>query len=93
MSGCQLDACPVVQAQRQFGQDRPVLTWWRGRAEKGVGDGYYVIMSDAYREIAKVYAGNGLVGDIHEFLITPDDTALITVYRRVPQDLSALGGP
>lgn len=43
--------------------------------------------------IANVNAGNGLSGDIHEFLITPQNTALITVYRRLPYDLSALGGP
>ena len=30
---------------------------------------------------------------MHEFLITPRDTALFTVYHRFPCDLSALGGP
>jgi hypothetical protein len=70
-----------------------VLTWWRGQTAKGVGNGRYVIADSSYRVIANVRAGNGLSGDIHEFLITPRNTALFTVYRAIHRDLSALGGP
>jgi hypothetical protein len=56
----------------------------------GVGD--YVIFDDSYREIARVRAGNGFRGDLHEFLITPEDTALLTAYAAVPADLSPAGG-
>ena len=87
-----LDTHGVADFKVQTYGGRPVLTWWRGRAEKGVGDGYYVIMSNAYHEIARVSAGNGLAGDIHEFLITPRNTALITVYHRIPRDLSESAG-
>jgi Arylsulfotransferase (ASST) len=52
-----------------------------------------VIADSSYREVARVHAGNGLAADIHEFLLTPRDTALITVYRRLPFDLSPVGGP
>src|SRR5262249_57265501 len=55
--------------------------------------GRYVIADDAYHVIANVTAGHNLSGDIHEFLITPRNTALFTAYHRVPVDLSALGGP
>ena len=79
------------RAQRYGG--RPVLTWWRGRAPRGVGAGHYVIVDESYNEIATVTAGNGLVGDIHEFLITERNTALITIYERKPWDLSPVGGP
>jgi Arylsulfotransferase (ASST) len=79
------------RAQRYGG--RPVLTWWRGRAPRGVGAGHYVIVDESYNEIATVTAGNGLTGDIHEFLITPRNTALITIYERKPWDLSPVGGP
>jgi hypothetical protein len=79
------------RVQRYHGQ--PVLTWWRGRAPPHARDGFYVIYDTAYRKIADVHAGNGLVGDIHEFRITPRDTALITVYHRRRVDLSRLGGP
>ena len=71
---------------------KPVLTWWQGQSDKGIGDGHYVIMDDHYRQIATVQAGNGLHGDIHEFLITAEDTALITVYREIPYDLGPWGG-
>jgi hypothetical protein len=88
-----LDTRGVADFRVQRYDGRPVLTWWRGRATKGIGDGYYVIMDSSYRQIATVSAGNGLTGDIHEFLITPQGTALITVYRRLAKDLSPVGGP
>ena len=49
-------------------------------------------MDHHYRQIATVRAGNGLHGDIHEFLITPKNTALITVYHEIPYDLSPWDG-
>jgi hypothetical protein len=52
-----------------------------------------VIVDESYNEIAAVTAGNGLTGDVHEFRITPRDTALFTVYERKPWDLSSVGGP
>lgn len=36
-------------------------------------------------------AENDLDGDYHEFSITPDDTALITAYTKVPWDLTSRG--
>src|SRR5215210_1310884 len=72
---------------------RPVLSWWEGRVVAGHGVGEYVIFDDSYRQIARVRAGDGCHGDLHEFLITPEDTALLTAYKEVPADLSAVGGP
>jgi hypothetical protein len=69
-----------------------VLTWWEG-LHTGFGQGEYVLMDHSYREIKRVRAGNGYEGDHHEFLITPQDTALITIYSKVPMDLSYIGGP
>jgi hypothetical protein len=71
---------------------RPVLTWWEGSVVAGHGVGEYVIFDDSYREISRVRAGNGFEGDLHEFLITPEDTALLTAYEAVPADLSPAGG-
>jgi hypothetical protein len=70
-----------------------VLTWWEGEVVAGHGVGEYVIFDDAYREIARVRAGNGYYGDLHEFLITPQDIALLTAYARRRTDLSPIGGP
>jgi Arylsulfotransferase (ASST) len=64
----------------------PVLTW----IEQILGE--YVIFDSFYREIARFRAANGYVGDHHEFLISPQDTALITSYAAVRWDLSPVGG-
>jgi hypothetical protein len=51
-----------------------------------------VIFDDSYKQIARVRAGNGFDGDLHEFVITPQDTALLTAYEAATADLSAAGG-
>jgi hypothetical protein len=76
----------------QYYQGNPVLTWWEGRVIHGHGVGEYVIFDGSYREIARVRAGNGYLGDLHELLITPQDTALLTAYNPMRMDLSAIGG-
>jgi hypothetical protein len=71
---------------------RPVLVSTWGKESIGRED-EYVILDSSYREIARLRAGNGYRGDHHEFLISPQDTALITIYNLVPGDLSPFGGP
>ena len=71
----------------------PVLTWWEG-VHTGYGRGEYVIADSSYREISRVRAGNGYEGDHHEFLISPQQTALLDIYGKVYNvDLSPVGGP
>ena len=77
----------------QYYQGGPVLTWWEGKVVAGHGVGEYVIFDGSYREIARVRAGNGYRGDLHEFLITPEDTALLVAYAARRWDLSPIGGP
>jgi hypothetical protein len=75
-------------------QGQPVLTWWQdplvadGRRSAGV-----VIANSAYQNIAIVRAGNGYQPDLHEFEITPQDTALMTVYSAIQCNLSSVHGP
>jgi hypothetical protein len=83
----------VADFRVQHYRGRPVLTWWQGASTKGVGRGKYEIYDTSYHLVKEVRAGHGLAGDEHEFLITPQGTALVTVYRKVPQDLGAVGGP
>jgi Arylsulfotransferase (ASST) len=71
----------------------PVLTWWQGSIVAGHGVGEYVIFDSSYREVRRVRAGNGYRGDLHEFSITPQDTALLTAYAETRADLSPIGGP
>jgi len=89
MPGEEQDAMDF-KVQRYRGET--VLTWWEG-VHLGYGQGEYVICDAGYREVTRVRAGNSLDGDHHEFQITERDTALITLYPEVPQDLSPLGGP
>jgi Arylsulfotransferase (ASST) len=64
-------------------RDRPVLTWWQGRSAGGGGNGEFVIADAAYREIARVRAIGNDEGDLHEFVLSPEGTALFFVYRTV----------
>jgi Arylsulfotransferase (ASST) len=72
---------------------KPVLTWWEGKSSNGLGTGTHVILDDSYRVVARVPAGRGRQSDLHEFLITPDDTALLTSYELRTMDLRPAGGP
>jgi hypothetical protein len=60
----------------------PVLTFWVGGLVASHGAGHYEIYDQHYRQVARVQAANGLRGDLHEFLITPQNTALITAYAQ-----------
>ncbi len=82
-----------VDLQVQTYRGQPVLTWWEGRIGPGVGYGRAVIADSSYQIIATVSGGDGLSADLHEFVISPQDTALITAVWPRPADLSALGGP
>jgi hypothetical protein len=52
-----------------------------------------VILNHQYRQIARVCAAHGYSADAHEFQITPQGNALISVYASVKADLSSIGGP
>lgn len=47
-------------------------------------------LDSQYRIFKKFDAGNGFRGDLHEFKITKDNTALITVYEVIKADLSSV---
>ena len=72
-------------------QGTPVLTWWEGTVTVGLGTGQYVMADETYREIGRFGAANGAAGDLHEFLITPQGTALITAGREVSAAVAGHG--
>jgi hypothetical protein len=78
------------RTQKLRGQN--VLTFWQGTEAGGVGNGTDYIYNDRYQQIATVSAGNGLQADAHEFLISPQNTALITAYQPGTADLTSIGG-
>jgi hypothetical protein len=88
----QNEGMDVMAFRAQAYKGERVLTWWEG-VHTGYGQGEYVIFDSSYRERARFTAANGYEGDHHEFLITPEDTALITIYSKVVRDLSDIGGP
>ena len=81
-----------LQVQQLDG--KPVLTWWQGYIPpQGFGQGEEMIYSSSYQQIGRVHAGNGYKADLHDFHITPQGTALLTVFDPIYCDLSAVGGP
>ena len=85
----------VADFKEQTYQGKPVLTWWQGTvAKEGHAlAGGYRIMDSSYHVIKVVQAGHGLTGDIHDFQLTPNGTALMTIFDKVPMNLSSVGGP
>jgi hypothetical protein len=82
----------VMDFKVQHYRGEPVLTFFEG-PHTGYGQGEYVILDSSYHEVTWVRAGNGYKADHHELLITPQNTALLDIYGRVPGDLSSVGGP
>ena len=86
------DAASNLQVQQLDG--KPVLTWWQGYIPpQGFGEGEEVILNSDYDLVGRVHAGNGFKADLHDFHITPQDTAVLTVFDPIDCDLAALGGP
>lgn len=82
------DAAYDFRTQTYLGQ--PVLTWYQNGGAGGPGG---VIYNDRLQQIATVHAGNGYGMDLHEFLITPWNTALIPARGVTTANLTSIGGP
>jgi Arylsulfotransferase (ASST) len=87
------------QTQTLGGQ--PVLTWWQGplnlppASPAGVpvtGKGAFYIYDQHYKQIKKITGQNGWTADPHEFLITPQGTAIFPAVKDVTADLTKFGG-
>jgi Arylsulfotransferase (ASST) len=81
-----------VRVQSYLGKQ--VLSWWQDPLDAGGSRRAGIVIDDAsYNQIAIVRAGNGYQADLHEFQITPQGTALITVYDGIECNLAGVGGP
>jgi hypothetical protein len=78
-----VDRRGVTDFRVQHYRGKPVLTWWRGKSADNKRLGRYSIYDSSYRLIKYVRPGNGLSGDMHEFKVTPRNTALMTLSHRV----------
>jgi hypothetical protein len=82
----------VLRVQSYRG--KPVLTWWQGLGtHDGHGGGTDYIYDTSYHRVASVRAGNGLLADMHDFTISPNNTALLTSYKAMHWNLTSIGGP
>lgn len=83
---------------------KPVLTFWQGtlatppaytNAPGGSSEpgSCYYILDNTYAVIQTVAAKEGFTSDIHEFLLTPHNTALLLSTKTIPMDLTPYGGP
>jgi len=72
---------------------QPVLTWWQGDVVDGVGYGSDVILDGRYRPIGAVGGEGGALPDLHEFLISRRNTALVTSYVPVFWSERSVRGP
>lgn len=90
------------RVQTLFG--KPVLTFWQGtlatppaytNAPGGSSEpgSCYYILDNSYAVIKTVSAQRGFTSDIHEFLLTPRNTALLLSTKKIPMDLTPYGGP
>ena len=87
-----IPAAANLQVQQLGG--RPVLSWWQGYIPpQGFGQGEGIIADSSYRQLGRVRAGNGYKADLHELKLTPQSTALLTVYNPIACNLSSVGGP
>ena len=74
----------ITDFRTQTYRGKPVLTWWQGTvSHAGTGSGEDEIYDSSYRHVATIESSNGLHSDLHEFQITPRDTALVTGYYSV----------
>jgi hypothetical protein len=83
---------------------KSVLTFWQGTlatppaytnvpAGSSEPGSCYYILDNTYAIITTVSAQKGYTSDIHEFLLTPQHSALLLSTKAVPMDLTPYGGP
>ncbi|KAI9370404.1 ASST-domain-containing protein [Aspergillus egyptiacus] len=80
------------KVQRYRGED--YLTYWEGRQDNDCPAGAWYMIDSTYTLRYEVHpVGDYYGGDLHEFNITPEGTALVTVNDPIPSDLRPIGGP
>ncbi|KAF3770061.1 hypothetical protein M406DRAFT_227814, partial [Cryphonectria parasitica EP155] len=78
-----------LKVQSYKGND--YLTFWHGGDSGWFGKGYYLMLDSSYNVFKNITAAGDLDGDLHEFQLTPEGTALLTAYQAQTADLSAYG--
>ncbi|CAK7199562.1 hypothetical protein SEUCBS139899_002242 [Sporothrix eucalyptigena] len=82
-----------VTVQQYRGED--FLTFWHGTDNGTFGKGMYYMLNSSYDVVhtvrpAPMHPGEeALLGDLHDFVITDEGTALMTLYQKRRHDLTA----
>ena len=63
----------------------PVLTWWEGDNNNGIGAGELVIADRSYEVVKRLRGPNNADIDLHEFQVTPQGTAIYFADNAVPR--------
>ena len=79
--------------QCQFYKGKQVFTWWQGVVTNGTGSGEAILADLSFNQIARLTEVGGLTPDLHELMLTPEGTALMTSYHTEAANLSSVGGP
>ena len=71
---------------------KPYLTIWSGQQAGTAGAGDYYMLDQSYNITHTVTpVGADLHGDLHEFKVTADGTALMTIYNKTTMDMRDIG--
>lgn len=82
----------ITNLQLQEYKGEQLMTFWVGEKEGAKGKGFMYMLNSRYEVVRKLEAvGEGLWGDLHEFQLTTDGTALITVYNDTTIDMRDFG--
>lgn len=82
----------VLNMRMQYYKDQKYITFWAGQKAGTMGQGQYYMLDGSYNVTRKLDAiGDDVHGDLHEFKITEDNTALATIYTAKQVDLTDLG--
>ncbi|KAL3462431.1 ASST-domain-containing protein [Aspergillus heterothallicus] len=74
-------------------QGNNYLTYWEGEQVDGRGYGSWYMLDSTYTIRYVINPVEGYGGDLHDLHITPEGTALVTIYEPILNDLSSIGGP
>ncbi|KAJ5295467.1 hypothetical protein PENANT_c001G01719 [Penicillium antarcticum] len=77
--------------QRYKGED--FLTYWQGDTDDNYGRGLWYMLDSSYNQRYVVSPVGLYDGDLHDFHITANDTALLMIYDPIVVDLTSVGGP
>ncbi|KAB8237956.1 arylsulfotransferase family protein [Aspergillus alliaceus] len=69
------------------------LTYWEGREIESRGYGSWYMLDSTYTQRYVINPVGNYGGDLHEFTLTEQGTALVTIYDPTPADLTTVGGP